>query len=136
MRKLILPIVLALAVISATTARGAIQDHDWCRITTSDFDLVRDLSSHAATALAQQMTRFARATDCLAPRDAAYMLASAAAITGNDRYAKKLFRQMLAEKPDDIDALVGLSLVSEDRGPALDADHAGAKCPHGGTHER
>ena len=61
---------LAIATLSATVAHSDIQHHDWCRITTPDFDLVSDLSSRSASALAEQMTRFTRATEMLLPQQA------------------------------------------------------------------
>ena len=75
------------------------------------------------------------AVDCLDARDTSHLLASAAASTGNDRYARDLFQRILEQTPDDVDALVGLSGVSDGRDHALDAvrralaldaDHAGA----------
>ena len=48
------------------------------------------------------------------------MLADAAATTGNHNYAAKLYEEVLAENPDDVDALVGLSYATDDLGRALE----------------
>ena len=67
MRKLILLICLAIA---ASEIRADVEDHTWCRFATPDFELVTDLSPRSAHALADQMTRFERATEMLVPPQA------------------------------------------------------------------
>ena len=57
---------------------------------------------------------------CLDRVEARRMLAEAAATTRNHRYAAKLYEEVLAENPEDVDALVGLSYVSDDLGRALE----------------
>ena len=44
----------------------------------------------------------------------------AAATTGNHDYAAKRYEELLAENPDDVDALVKLSYSSDDLGRALE----------------
>ena len=56
---------------------------------------------------------------CLDRVEARRMLAEAAATTRNHDYAAKLYEEVLAENPDDVDALVGLSYSSDDLGRAL-----------------
>ena len=57
---------------------------------------------------------------CLDRMEVLRMLADAAATTRNHDYAAKLYEDMLAEKPDDVDALVELSYSSDDLGRALE----------------
>lgn len=71
---------------------------------------------------------------CLEPDEARYQLAMAA-VTRNPEYARQLFTRVLAAQPEDLDALVGLSLAEEDLAPAraavvralgIDANHSAA----------
>ncbi len=57
---------------------------------------------------------------CLDSMDARRMLAAAATTTRNHDYAAKLYDEVLAENPDDVDALVGLSYATDDLGRALE----------------
>ncbi len=57
---------------------------------------------------------------CLDRMEVRRMLADAAATTGNQDYAAKLHEEVLAENPDDVDALVGLSYATDDPGRALE----------------
>ena len=57
---------------------------------------------------------------CLDRVEARRMLAEAAATTRNHDYAAKLYEEVLAENPDDVDALAGLSYASDDLGRALE----------------
>ena len=72
---------------------------------------------------------------CFDSVEARRMLADAAATTRNHHYTAKLYEEMLAENPDDVDALVRLSYASDDLGRALELarralavnpDHPGA----------
>lgn len=72
---------------------------------------------------------------CLEGRETRHMLADLAAITRNPDYATQLYEEVLAEHPDDVEALVSLSYSSDDPGRALalvrralavDPDHPGA----------
>ena len=73
---------------------------------------------------------------CLDRMEIRHTLADVAAITRNHDYAAKLYDEVLAENPDDVDALVGLSYATDDlrthhsrwpRGAlAVDPDHPGA----------
>ena len=69
------------------------------------------------------------------PTESRQALADAALATNNNGYASQLYRQVLKENPDDIDALVGLSAATDDpersleavrRALSLDANHPGA----------
>lgn len=71
----------------------------------------------------------------LDPAQVWHALAGAAAATGNGHFAARLYQRVLAENPDDADALVGLSATTEDparslaaaqRALALNAGHPGA----------
>ena len=57
---------------------------------------------------------------CLDRVEARRMLAEAAATTRNHDYAAKLYEEVLAENPEDVAALVGLSYSSDDLGRALE----------------
>ena len=72
---------------------------------------------------------------CLDRMEIRHTLADVAAITRNHDYAAKLYDEVLAEIPDDVDALVGLSYATNDperatalakRALAVDPDHPGA----------
>ena len=71
---------------------------------------------------------------CLPPEEARYALAMAA-LARNPEYARELFTRLLETNPDDVDALVGLSLAEEDvsraraaavRALGIDANHSAA----------
>ena len=51
---------------------------------------------------------------CLDRMEIRHTLADVAAITHNHDYAAKLYKEVLAENPDDVDALVGLSYALDD----------------------
>ena len=56
---------------------------------------------------------------CLESRETRHMIADLAAITRNRDYATQLYEEVLAEHPDDVEALVSLSYLSDDPGRAL-----------------
>ena len=57
---------------------------------------------------------------CLDRMEIRHTLADLAAIMRNHDYAAKLYEEVLAEHPEDVDALVGLSYSSDDLGRALE----------------
>lgn len=56
---------------------------------------------------------------CLESRETRHMIADLAATTRNRDYATQLYEEVLAEHPDDVEALVSLSYSSDDPGRAL-----------------
>ena len=56
---------------------------------------------------------------CLDDNEIRHMLADLAAVTRNHEYAAELYEEVLAEHPDDVEALVSLSYSSDDPGRAL-----------------
>lgn len=69
---------------------------------------------------------------CLDDNEIRHMLADLAAVTRNHEYAAELYEEVIAEDPEDVDALVGLSYSLDDprrslavarRALALDPDH-------------
>ena len=63
MRSLIAGLSLTLAL--ATAARADVQQHDWSRVTTPDFEMLTDLAPEDARALADRLTRFRLAFEAL-----------------------------------------------------------------------
>ncbi len=57
---------------------------------------------------------------CLEPVEIRHILAYAADMSRNHDYAAKLYEEVLAENPDDVDALVSLSYSSDDTERALE----------------
>ena len=49
---------LSLTLVLTTCALGDVQDHDWHRVTTPDFELLSDLAPQDARTLADRLTRF------------------------------------------------------------------------------
>lgn len=69
---------------------------------------------------------------CLDDNEIRHMLADLAAVTRNHEYAAELYEEVIAEDPEDVDALVGLSYSLDDtmrsralarRALAVDPDH-------------